>query len=116
MATPRDPPARQRRAARGSAARAGKARRAARTEAAALAATRAETPPRVALEDVRTRIDAVDEQIHRLLNERARLAQQVGLSKSPDGRTVDFYRPEREAQVLRLARARNSGPLRGGIL
>jgi chorismate mutase/prephenate dehydratase len=25
---------------------------------------------------------------------------------------VDFYRPEREAQVLRLARARNAGPLR----
>src|SRR5205823_6635194 len=41
-----------------------------------------------------------------------RLAQQVGISKSSDGRTVDFYRPEREAQVLRLARARNAGPLR----
>jgi chorismate mutase/prephenate dehydratase len=61
---------------------------------------------------VRNRIDAVDEQIHRLLNERARLAQQVGLSKSHDGRTVDFYRPEREAQVLRAARERNAGPLR----
>src|ERR1700757_463651 len=64
------------------------------------------------LEDVRGRIDAVDEQIHRLLNERARLAQQVGISKTNDGRTVDFYRPEREAQVLRQARARNAGPLR----
>jgi len=53
----------------------------------------------------------VDEQIHGLLNERARLAQQVGISKS-SGRTVDFYRPEREAQVLRLAQARNAGPLR----
>jgi len=61
---------------------------------------------------VRGRIDAVDEQIHRLLNERARLAQQVGISKAHDGRTVDFYRPEREAQVLRQARARNAGPLR----
>ena len=64
------------------------------------------------LEDVRGRIDAVDEQLHRLLNERARLAQQVGISKTNDGRTVDFYRPEREAQVLRQARARNAGPLR----
>ena len=61
---------------------------------------------------MRGRIDAVDEQIHRLLNERARLAQQVGISKAHDGRTVDFYRPEREAQVLRQARARNAGPLR----
>ena len=48
------------------------------------------------LEQVRIRIDAVDEQIHGLISERARLAQQVGISKSSDGRTVDFYRPERE--------------------
>src|SRR6185437_13345026 len=64
------------------------------------------------LEGVRARIDAVDEQIHTLINERARLAQQVGISKARDGHTVDFYRPEREAQVLRAARERNSGPLR----
>jgi chorismate mutase / prephenate dehydratase len=64
------------------------------------------------LEAVRARIDSVDEQIQRLLNERAKLAQAVGLSKSRDGHTVDFYRPEREAQVLRRARERNRGPLR----
>jgi len=65
-----------------------------------------------ALEAVRSRIDAVDEQIQGLINERARLAQRVGISKARDGHTVDFYRPEREAQVLRAARARNTGPLR----
>ena len=108
MATPRVPPARARRTARGGATRVRPGRRA----AGAVAPPAAETPPRVALEDVRTRIDTVDEQIHRLLNERARLAQRVGISKAHDGRTVDFYRPEREAQVLRLARARNDGPLR----
>jgi chorismate mutase/prephenate dehydratase len=64
------------------------------------------------LEAVRARIDAVDEEIHRCLNERARLAQQVGMSKAAGGRAVDFYRPEREAQVLRAARKRNAGPLR----
>jgi chorismate mutase / prephenate dehydratase len=69
------------------------------------------TPPEVDLTAVRARIDAVDEQLQRLLNERARLAQQVGISKSLEGRTVDFYRPEREAQVLRMARERNEGPL-----
>jgi chorismate mutase / prephenate dehydratase len=69
-------------------------------------------PLRPKLEEVRARIDAVDEQIHTLINERARLAQQVGLSKTREGRTVDFYRPEREAQVLRMARQRNAGPLR----
>ncbi|HYM42960.1 MAG TPA: prephenate dehydratase [Steroidobacteraceae bacterium] len=61
---------------------------------------------------MRGRIDAVDVEIQRLISERARLAQLVGISKTEGGRTVDFYRPEREAQVLRAARERNSGPLR----
>jgi chorismate mutase/prephenate dehydratase len=69
-------------------------------------------PLRLELAAVRARIDAVDEQIHHAINERARLAQQVGISKTAAGRAVDFYRPEREAQVLRRARARNAGPLR----
>ena len=69
-------------------------------------------PLKADLEAVRARIDAVDEEIHRCLNERARLAQQVGMSKAAGGRAVDFYRPEREAQVLRAARKRNAGPLR----
>jgi chorismate mutase / prephenate dehydratase len=83
-----------------------------KSEAPAAAAAPAGTPARAALEDVRGRIDAVDAKIHELISERARLAQQVGISKAKDGRTVDFYRPEREAQVLRAARARNAGPLR----
>ena len=78
--------------------------------------TRSRQPPVArtteTLAHVRGRIDAVDEQIQRLLNERARLAQRVGMSKSREGKTVDFYRPEREAQVLRAVRARNRGPLR----
>jgi chorismate mutase/prephenate dehydratase len=67
------------------------------------------------LESIRERIDAVDAELHALINERARLAQQVGISKHAAGHTVDFYRPEREAQVLRQALARNRsdrGPLR----
>ena len=64
------------------------------------------------LEDVRRQIDAIDARIHELINERARLAQVVGVSKHAQGHTVDFYRPEREAQVLRMARERNRGPLR----
>ena len=43
--------------------------------------------------------DALDERIHELLNDRARLARQVGISKHTDGHTVDFYRPEREADL-----------------
>jgi chorismate mutase/prephenate dehydratase len=70
---------------------------------------------KVPLERIRERIDTVDAELHALINERAKLAQQVGLSKHASGRTVDFYRPEREAQVLRLALDRNrkdGGPLR----
>ena len=65
------------------------------------------------LEAVRARIDAVDEEIH-ALHQRARAPapSRSASPRPPDGRTVDFYRPEREAQVLRMARARNKGPLR----
>src|SRR5438105_11126978 len=69
-------------------------------------------PATLNLEEVRGKIDAIDEKIHALITDRARLAQLVGISKTREGKTVDFYRPEREAQVLRMARARNAGPLR----
>jgi chorismate mutase-like protein len=64
------------------------------------------------LEAIRARIDSIDANIQTLINERAKLAQQVGISKSSSGKAVDFYRPEREAEVLRKAQKRNRGPLR----
>jgi chorismate mutase/prephenate dehydratase len=64
------------------------------------------------LGNIRNSIDAIDARIHALLNERARFAQLVGISKSSSGKAVDFYRPEREADVLRMALKRNQGPLR----
>jgi chorismate mutase / prephenate dehydratase len=71
------------------------------------------TAPAGGLGSIRERIDAIDEHIHQLLNERARWAQQVGLTKRGEGlSTADFYKPEREAQVLRKAIERNQGPLR----
>ena len=73
---------------------------------------RPQPAPALKLDEVRARIDSIDEKIHTLINDRARLAQLVGISKTREGRTVDFYRPEREAQVLRMARERNNGPLR----
>jgi chorismate mutase/prephenate dehydratase len=68
------------------------------------------------IEGLRGRIDSVDRRLHDLLNERARLARQVGVSKGKDGRLVDFYRPEREAQVLRMALERNAVARAGGAL
>jgi len=72
----------------------------------------AQAAARPPLAQIRAEINAVDAQLQELLNRRALLAQQVGISKHADGHTVDFYRPEREAQVLRAALERNAGPLR----
>lgn len=65
---------------------------------------------------IRGRIDHVDRELHALLNERARLARAVGISKSRAGKLVDFYRPEREAEVLRLVLERNAAARSQGAL
>jgi chorismate mutase/prephenate dehydratase len=64
------------------------------------------------LSSIRERIDEVDRKIQDLINERARFAQQVGISKGELAAAVDYYRPEREAEVLRAVLERNKGPLR----
>lgn len=65
-----------------------------------------------ALLEIRDQIDAVDEQIQMLISQRARLAKRVAEIKTQGGQ-VDavFYRPEREAQVLRRVIARNDSAL-----
>lgn len=63
------------------------------------------------LQSVRAEIDAVDEQLLALISRRAGLAQEVARIKREAGETGDFYRPEREAEVLRGVRQRNPGPL-----
>jgi chorismate mutase/prephenate dehydratase len=64
-----------------------------------------------ALAALRTKIDGVDEQLQRLIAERAHYAKEIGVIKGLTN-TVEFYRPEREAQVLRKVLERNDGPLR----
>jgi chorismate mutase/prephenate dehydratase len=59
------------------------------------------------LRSLRDRIDAVDDQLLALVNERADLARRIGGLKG-DG---PVYRPEREAQVLGRVAATNPGPL-----
>jgi len=65
-----------------------------------------------ALAALRQRIDAIDQQLLDLLSARARAAQEVAAVKTARGDT-HFYRPEREAQVLRTVKERNPGPLPG---
>ena len=63
------------------------------------------------LSEVRQRIDAIDREIQALISERARFAREVGRAKGKLAAAVDYYRPEREAQVLRGVLDRNQGPL-----
>jgi chorismate mutase/prephenate dehydratase len=63
------------------------------------------------LEQLRQRIDEIDAEIQALIADRARCAKKVGAAKGLT-QTADFYRPEREAQVLRSVMERNEGPLR----
>jgi chorismate mutase/prephenate dehydratase len=58
------------------------------------------------LERLRGEIDRLDERLLAALNERAKLAREIGTLK-----VGQAYRPEREAQVLRRIKERNPGPL-----
>jgi chorismate mutase/prephenate dehydratase len=72
------------------------------------------TPPNNAsptLAELRKQIDAIDDQVLALLNQRAHCAQQVAEAKQAMGETGTFYRPERESEVLRRIAANNTGPL-----
>ncbi len=64
------------------------------------------------LTEIRQRINEIDERLQSLINERAKYAQKVGLAKGDLAQAVDYYRPEREAEILRTIKKRNEGPLR----
>ena len=64
------------------------------------------------IEELRTRIDVIDEQLLRLLNVRVACAVEVGRLKHEAG--LPIYQPEREAQVLggvRQSANEPAGPL-----
>lgn len=65
---------------------------------------------------VRARIDELDAQIQELITQRAHLAKQVAQAKYAEEPYPNFYRPEREAEVLRKVIARNQGPLANEVL
>ena len=62
------------------------------------------------IKKLREQIDALDVKIQALISERARLALAIAETKQKEG-SGNFYRPEREAEVLRNVLARNHGPL-----
>jgi len=61
------------------------------------------------LDDLRRRIDMLDEHLVRLLNARAACALEIGRIKREE--RMDIYQPTREAEVLANVNRLNTGPL-----
>jgi chorismate mutase/prephenate dehydratase len=63
------------------------------------------------LSELRDKIDAIDEQILQLINQRALCAVEVAKTKIAQGEQGTFYRPDRESLVIRRIKRLNKGPL-----
>jgi chorismate mutase len=68
----------------------------------------------VTIDELRRRIDDIDEQLVQLLNARADCALAIGHEKKQAG--LEVYQPDREADVLRHVQAVNTGPLDNGAM
>ncbi len=66
------------------------------------------------LQKIRDKIDAIDSNLLRLLNERSRLSEEVGKVKLASGRAV--FAPDREEMLLRRLVRQNKGPIGAGSL
>jgi len=65
--------------------------------------------PATAIDDLRRRIDRIDEKILALLNRRARVAVQIGERKRHSQASI--YMPDREKRIFQRLAALNTGPL-----
>lgn len=68
------------------------------------------------LSKLRDEIDGIDANIQELISKRAGIAAHVAQTKEKSKSGGAFYRPEREAQVLRAVKQRNQGPLKDEVL
>ena len=66
------------------------------------------------LEALRRRIDEIDEQLVKLLSERAACALEIGHEKKLAG--MEIYQPSRESEVLAHVQSVNPGPLDDGAM
>ena len=66
------------------------------------------------LEELRKEIDAIDAELLRLINRRAKVALSVGATKNRSG--LPLYDPARERDVLARACRANEGPLCDGAV
>ncbi len=70
----------------------------------------APSTPLPSLPELRVQIDAIDQHLLRLLNDRALVAEKVGEVKKREG--TAFFRPDRVAQVIDKIQNANPGPLK----
>jgi chorismate mutase len=61
------------------------------------------------IEDLRSRVDEVDRELIRNLNERARLVQEMLAIKAEAGKPL--FDPRREEEILRKVAEENEGPI-----
>lgn len=66
------------------------------------------------LDELRRRIDEIDEELVRLLSARAECALTIGHEKKAAG--LELYQPSREAEVLEHVQRVNIGPLDDGAV
>jgi chorismate mutase/prephenate dehydratase len=63
------------------------------------------------LDEIRARIDELDARLVALIGERAALVVEAARAKSENGAPESYYRPDREAAILRRVMEQNQGPL-----
>jgi len=61
-----------------------------------------------AIQSLRAQIDAIDDRLLELFNQRARLAVEIGREKA--NQNLDYYSPQREREIFERLSARNPGP------
>ena len=61
------------------------------------------------IEDLRSRVDEVDRELIRILNERARIVQEIVAIKAEAGKPL--FDPRREEEILQKVAEQNQGPI-----
>jgi chorismate mutase len=61
------------------------------------------------IKDLRSRVDEVDRELIRALNERARIVQEIVAIKAEAGKPL--FDPRREEEILRKVAEENEGPI-----
>ena len=68
------------------------------------------------IQDLRHKIDQIDDQLLKLINRRGKLAIQIGQEKSKKGSPSHFHVPHREREIIDRIKHSNAGPFPGESL